>query len=98
MEAIFTHKLDHQDWLTKPHLPYMIAGGPVSWSSRKQPITALSTTEAEYVAATEAAKQALPIRVESLLCLGSVPDLGIRGSALTFPEESPLRTVASLCM
>jgi transposase InsO family protein len=41
---------------------FIIAGGPVSWSSRKQPITALSTTEAEYVAAAEAAKQAVWLR------------------------------------
>jgi hypothetical protein len=37
----------------------MMAGGPISWSSRKQPITAMSTTEAEYVAAAEAAKYAV---------------------------------------
>jgi len=40
----------------------MMAGGPISWSSRKQPITAMSTTEAEYVAAAEAAKHAVWIR------------------------------------
>jgi hypothetical protein len=37
----------------------MMANGPVSWCSRKQLITAMSTTEAEYVAAAEAAKQAI---------------------------------------
>ena len=37
----------------------MIAGGPISWSSWKQPITALSITEAKYVVAAEAAKQAV---------------------------------------
>ena len=41
---------------------FMMAGGPISWSSRKQPITAMSTTEAEYVAAAEAAKHAVWIR------------------------------------
>jgi hypothetical protein len=38
---------------------FMLAGGPVSWSSRKQPITALSSTEAEYIAAADGAKQAV---------------------------------------
>jgi transposase InsO family protein len=41
---------------------FMLAGGPISWSSRKQPITAMSTTEAEYVAAAEASKHAIWMR------------------------------------
>jgi hypothetical protein len=41
---------------------FIMANGPVSWCSRKQPITAMSTTEAEYIAAAEAAKQAIWIR------------------------------------
>ena len=36
---------------------FMIAGGPVSWSSHKQLIIAVLTTEAEYVAAADATKQ-----------------------------------------
>jgi hypothetical protein len=35
---------------------FILASGPVSWSSRKQPITATSSSEAEYIAATDAAK------------------------------------------
>jgi len=37
-------------------------GGAISWSAKKQPVIALSTTEAEYLAATHAAKEAAWIR------------------------------------
>jgi len=36
-----------------------MAGGAVSWSSKKQQTVALSTAEAEYVSATHVAKQVL---------------------------------------
>lgn len=38
---------------------FTVAGGPVSWSSKRQATVALSTTEAEYMALTRAAQQAL---------------------------------------
>jgi hypothetical protein len=37
----------------------IVAGGAVSWSSKKQQTVALSTAEAEYIAATHIAKQVL---------------------------------------
>jgi hypothetical protein len=41
---------------------FMLAGGPVSWKSRKQTCIATSSNEAEYIAASEAAKQAVWIK------------------------------------
>lgn len=36
--------------------------GPVSWASRRQPIVALSSTEAEYIAAAECCKETMFIK------------------------------------
>jgi len=41
---------------------FLLGGGAVAWSSKKQPIVALSTTEAEYIAATHAMKEAMWLR------------------------------------
>ena len=41
---------------------FMVDGGAVSWSSKKQELVTLSTAEAEYVAATYATKEALWLR------------------------------------
>ncbi|KAJ5462265.1 hypothetical protein N7530_010470 [Penicillium desertorum] len=36
-----------------------MAGGPVSWTSKKQPCVALSTTESEYIAESLAVQEAI---------------------------------------
>jgi len=41
---------------------YMLAGGAVTWGSKRQKTVALSSTEAEYMAATQAAKEAIWLR------------------------------------
>ena len=38
---------------------FLLSGGAVSWQSKKQPTTALSSVEAEYMAATQATKEAI---------------------------------------
>lgn len=49
---------------------FTMAGGPVSWGAKRQQTVSLSSTEAEYMAATEAAKEAVWIK-------SFVNDLGI---------------------
>ena len=41
---------------------FILHGGAVSWSAKRQEIVSLSTTESEYVAATHAAKEGLWLR------------------------------------
>ena len=42
---------------------FMLNGGPVSWYAKRQATVALSSTEAEYVALTLAAKEATWLRL-----------------------------------
>ena len=47
------------DWKSISGYITIIAGGAVAWSSKKQQTVALSTAEAEYIAATHITKQVL---------------------------------------
>ena len=41
---------------------FLLNGGPISWSSQRQSIVSLSTAEAEYIALTHGAKEAIWLR------------------------------------
>ena len=59
----------------------------ISWTSQKQRIVALSTTEAEYIAATEAIK-------EVIWCKGLLRDLGLNvGSFLCLDNQSSIKII-----
>ena len=56
--SLFALTKDLNDRKSTTGLLFMLNGGPLSWSSRKQTVTAQSTTEAEIIALNEAAKEA----------------------------------------
>ena len=53
---------DQDDRRSTSGYVFMLGTGVVSWSSKKQPIVSLSTTEAEFIAATACACQAIWLR------------------------------------
>ena len=50
---------DKEEMKSTPGYVFMLGSGAVSWCSKKQPIVTLSTTEAEFVAATVCVTQAI---------------------------------------
>ena len=69
MDANYLTNLD--DSRSQSGYVFVMNGGAVSWKSSKQETVAASTTEAEYIAASEAAKEAVWIR-NFLMALGVV--------------------------
>jgi hypothetical protein len=57
------------EWASQPHhysmsgYVVLLNGGPVAWSARKQPLIALSTAEAEYIALTTVAHEVLYLQL-----------------------------------
>jgi hypothetical protein len=60
---------DHTDWRSITGYTFTLAGNIISWSSWKQPSIALSSTEGEYMAVTEASREATYLQ-QFLLNLG----------------------------
>ncbi|KAL0378555.1 UNVERIFIED_CONTAM: Retrovirus-related Pol polyprotein from transposon TNT 1-94 [Sesamum radiatum] len=65
-------QLDNDDAKSQSGFVFKLNGGVVAWKSTKQDTTADSTTEAEYIAASEAAKEAVWMR-NYIRELGVVP-------------------------
>ena len=63
---------DKDDFRSQSGFVFCLNGGAVSWKSSKQETVAYSTTEAEYIEASEAAKEAVWIR-KFFFELGVVP-------------------------
>jgi hypothetical protein len=63
---------DHDDLRSQSKFVFVLNDGVVSWKSSKQETTADSTTEAEYIAASEAAKEGVWIK-KFVTELGVVP-------------------------
>ena len=53
------HGMSQEDRHAISRYVFMLHGGAVSWSSKRQDTISLSTTEAEYIALTHAAKEAI---------------------------------------
>ena len=70
---------------------FLVNGGAVSWSAKRQEIISLSMTESEYVAAVHAAKEALWLRslISSLLGI-DIPTMTLfsdKQSAIALTKE-----------
>lgn len=69
------HRRSTTGWIFK------YAGGPISWKSRRKPTVALSSTEGEYMAMSDAAKEAIWLK-------GLAGDLGITSDVLTLRYDN----------
>ena len=65
----------HEDRKAISGYAFIINGGAILWSSKRQDIIALSTTEAKYVVATHAVKEALWLRTLISEVMGDITSL-----------------------
>jgi len=73
---------------------FFMAGAPISWNSKKQTCTAASSNEAEYIAASDAAREAWWIReiIRSL----AISDLSIRPIQISMDNRGAIDLTSSL--
>ncbi|KAL8101041.1 hypothetical protein AgCh_033067 [Apium graveolens] len=74
VKNILNFQTDRDDYVSQSGFVFCLNGGAVSWKSSKQEIVADSKMEAEYIAASEASKEAVWIR-KFRTGLGVVPSI-----------------------
>ena len=73
---------------------YTMGSGMISWSARKQKVVATSSTEAEYIAASESCKEAIWLR--SMLTLLPLPETNHPDSTKTSDHTTPGKLTTAL--
>ncbi|KAK8495062.1 hypothetical protein V6N12_055209 [Hibiscus sabdariffa] len=74
VKNILNFQTDKDDSRSQSGFIFCLNGGAVSWKSSKQDTVADSTTKAEYIAASEAAKEAVWIK-KFIIGLGVIPSI-----------------------
>ena len=77
----------------------LLCGGAISWKSRKPDVVATSSTEAEYVALSEAAKESIWLRrllteLESRVITSTSPDITAQDFDIIYPSSKSSDTNA----
>ena len=80
---------DESDRISVTGYVFMLAGGPITWASRKQKSPAASSTEAEYVALSEASNECV-----WLLQLGSEMNISIPTPVTLFEDNQGCIAIA----
>ena len=71
------------DWATQAHRHsisgnvFLFNGGAIGWSSRKQPVVALSSTEAEFISSSDSSREATWLRAFLFELFPNSPNLPI---------------------
>src|SRR6266487_1744312 len=91
-DASFAHPIVKEGRRSTSGYIFFMAGGPVSWSCKRQSTVATSSTEAEYIGQYNAAREATWIR-SFLEELGSYRDL-IKDPIIIKADSQPAETLA----
>ncbi|KAH9722805.1 hypothetical protein KPL70_006847 [Citrus sinensis] len=79
VDSDFAGDIDKRRFITG--FVFTMSGGAISWKASLQSVVALSTTEAQYIALTEAVKEAIWLR-------GLISELGFKQKTVTISSDS----------